>query len=73
MHCMKGQRPTWSWFEDANLLVIHAWRVTVQPWDVQLARRIRGSQTGMCMITFKCTVCLHFIPMAQCKSEIKLY
>ena len=28
--------------EDANLLAIHAWRVTVQPWDIQLARRIRG-------------------------------
>ena len=27
---------------DANLLVIHAQRVTVQPWDIQLACRIRG-------------------------------
>ena len=28
--------------EDANLLAIHAWQVTVQPQDIQLARRIRG-------------------------------
>mmetsp|Transcript_27619 Transcript_27619/g.42886 ORF Transcript_27619/g.42886 Transcript_27619/m.42886 type:complete len:175 (-) Transcript_27619:89-613(-) len=31
-----------SLFEDANLCAIHARRVTVQPKDVQLARRIRG-------------------------------
>ena len=28
--------------EDANLLAIHAQRVTVQPRDIQVARRIRG-------------------------------
>ena len=28
--------------EDANLLAIHARRVTIQPRDIQLARRIRG-------------------------------
>ena len=28
--------------EDANLLVIHARWYTVQPQDIQLARRIRG-------------------------------
>ena len=28
--------------EDANLLAIHAWQVTLQPRDIQLARRIRG-------------------------------
>ena len=28
--------------EDANLLAIHARRVTLQPRDIQLARRIRG-------------------------------
>ena len=28
--------------EDANLLAIHARHVTVQPRDIQLARRIRG-------------------------------
>ena len=27
--------------EDANLLAIHAQQVTIQPWDIQLARRIR--------------------------------
>ena len=27
---------------DANLLAIHAQRVTIQPWDIQHARRIRG-------------------------------
>ena len=27
---------------DVNLLAIHAQRVTVQPWDIQLAHRIRG-------------------------------
>ena len=31
--------------EDANLLVIHARRITVQPRDIQLARRIRGEPT----------------------------
>ena len=28
--------------EDANLIAIHARRVTLQPRDIQLARRIRG-------------------------------
>ena len=31
-----------SLLEDANLLAIHAKRVTVQARDIQLARRIRG-------------------------------
>jgi len=31
-------------FEDANLCAIHAKRVTIQPKDVQLARRIRGER-----------------------------
>ena len=31
-----------SLMEDANLLAIHASRITVQPRDIQLARRIRG-------------------------------
>ena len=39
--------------EDANLLAIHARQVTLQPWDIQLARRIRGTLTGMCATTFK--------------------
>ena len=30
--------------EDANLLAIHAKRCTIQPRDIQLARRIRGDQ-----------------------------
>lgn len=29
-------------FADCNLLAIHAKRITIQPKDVQLARRIRG-------------------------------
>ena len=29
-------------FEDTNLCVIHAKRVTIMPKDIQLARRIRG-------------------------------
>lgn len=29
-------------FEDANLAAIHAKRVTIQPKDIQLARRLRG-------------------------------
>ena len=33
-----------SLLEDANRLAIHARRITVQPWDIQLARRIRGEQ-----------------------------
>ena len=35
-----------SVLEDANLLVIHARRITVQPQDIKLARHIRGSMTG---------------------------
>ena len=27
---------------DTNLLAIHAQRVTIQPWDIKLASRIRG-------------------------------
>ena len=30
--------------EDANLLAIHTKRVTLQPRDIQLARRIRGDK-----------------------------
>ena len=32
--------------EDANLCSIHAKRVTLQPRDIQLARRIRGETTA---------------------------
>ena len=32
-------------FEDTNLCAIHAKRVTIQPKDIQLARRIRGEKT----------------------------
>ena len=32
-------------FEDTNLCAIHARRVTIQPKDMQLARRIRGERT----------------------------
>ena len=30
--------------EDANLLAIHARRITIQPRDIKLARRIRGDK-----------------------------
>ena len=30
--------------EDANLLAIHAWHVTLQPRDIQLAQRIQGDK-----------------------------
>lgn len=33
-----------SLFEDTNLCAIHAKRVTIQPKDMQLARRIRGER-----------------------------
>lgn len=33
-----------SLFEDTNLCAIHAKRVTIQPKDIQLARRIRGER-----------------------------
>ena len=29
-------------FEDVNLLAVHTRRVTVMPWDIRLALRIRG-------------------------------
>ncbi|KAH7296903.1 hypothetical protein KP509_26G044200 [Ceratopteris richardii] len=34
-----------SILEDSNLCVIHAKRVTIQPKDIQLARRIRGDRS----------------------------
>ena len=34
-------------FEDANLLAIHAKRVTIMQKDIQLARRIRGAWGGL--------------------------
>lgn len=34
-------------FEDCNLCAIHAKRVTIQPKDLQLARRIRGPVHGI--------------------------
>ncbi|OMH80175.1 histone H3 [Zancudomyces culisetae] len=33
-----------SLFEDTNLAAIHAKRVTIQPKDIQLARRLRGER-----------------------------
>ena len=33
-----------SLMEDTNLCTIHAKRVTIQPKDIQLARRIRGER-----------------------------
>ena len=33
-----------SLFEDTNLCALHAKRVTIQPKDIQLARRIRGDR-----------------------------
>ena len=36
-----------SLMEDANLLAIHARQVTVQPWDIQLGRRIWGEPNWM--------------------------
>jgi len=32
-------------FEDTNLAAIHAKRVTIQPKDIQLARRLRGDRS----------------------------
>eukprot|EP00058_Branchiostoma_floridae_P009312 XP_002594800.1 hypothetical protein BRAFLDRAFT_239043 [Branchiostoma floridae] len=32
--------------EDANLIALHAKRVTLMPRDIQLARRIRGPEKG---------------------------
>lgn len=34
-------------FDDSNLCAIHAKRVTIQPKDMQLARRLRGPWLGM--------------------------
>jgi len=34
-----------SLFEDTNLAAIHAKRVTIQPKDMQLARRLRGERS----------------------------
>src|SRR5438270_13192239 len=33
-------------FEDSNVCAIHAKRVTIQPKDIQLARRLRGERVG---------------------------
>lgn len=34
-----------SLFEDTNLAAIHAKRVTIQPKDIALARRLRGERS----------------------------
>ncbi|KAF9290196.1 histone H3.1 [Mortierella antarctica] len=34
-----------SLFEDTNLAAIHAKRVTIQPKDIHLARRLHGERT----------------------------
>lgn len=34
-------------FDDANLCAIHAKRITIQPKDIKLARRIRGPEYGI--------------------------
>lgn len=34
-------------FEDAQLLAVHAKRVTIMKQDIQLARRIRGIYAGL--------------------------
>ena len=34
-----------SLFEDTNFCAIHARRVTIQPKDLQLARRLRGEKS----------------------------
>jgi len=39
-------------FEDSNLCAIHAKRVTIQPKDIQLARRIRGDRLDLRNSTF---------------------
>ena len=36
-----------GFFEDTNLLAIHAKRVTIMPKDMQLARRICGDESSM--------------------------
>lgn len=35
-----------SLFEDTNLAAIHAKRVTIQPKDLALARRLRGDKSS---------------------------
>ena len=35
-----------SLFEDTNLAAIHAKRVTIQPKDLALARRLRGERSA---------------------------
>ena len=59
--------------EDANLLAIHAKRHTIQPRDIQLARRIRGEKdwdklgySGPVLNVdqlayFKCELCSYFL------------
>jgi histone H3/H4 len=35
-------------FNDSNLTAMHAKRVTIQPKDIQLVRRLRGEHLGLC-------------------------
>lgn len=37
--------PPYITFLDTNLAAIHAKRVTIQPKDIQLARRLRGERS----------------------------
>ena len=54
-----------SLFEDTNLAAIHAKRVTIQPKDIALARRLRGERSQMfcyyasCKLPFVALMCFY--------------
>jgi histone H3 len=59
-----------SLFEDTNLAAIHAKRVTIQPKDLQLARRLRGERasslgSGQPWSCRACADCLCAFPTLQ--------
>ena len=46
-----------SLFEDTNLAAIHAKRVTIQPKDLALARRLRG--TSLFLLPLQVLICVY--------------
>ena len=56
-----------------DVLAIHPWRVTLQPWDIQLACRIRRTGTGTsqtnCVVTMSQSHMLNSFVMIMCVNK----
>ena len=61
-----------SLFEDTNSAAIHAKRVTIQPKDLALARRLRGERSWFCLFLLYSAIYCNFI-IPSCMSYLELY